>query len=209
MFESEESKDFLKGPFNAVGDDFRSPWTNQLLPSGKEADEENALERSWNPVWEAYKNLYYGHEAVSSVFVETNEDDTFQAYFGIAKGDVWHSWHSVQFEPATQRYHVDTWVWTVVRCAHSELGASWHKETTKVCPGKYYMENIGKILEANEMELRSNLERVHIPKAKEFVDELQKEKTVSRGVNPLMGMIMNSDMLKKKLAREQDVSTTG
>lgn len=63
-----------------------------------------------------------------------------------------------------------------------------------------HIENIGTILEANEIEMRSNLERVLIPNTVEVIGAIQKEPEAPKAVNPLVGMIMSSDVLKKKKA---------
>jgi hypothetical protein len=66
-----------------------------------------------------------------------------------------------------------------------------------------HIENLGTLIEANEIDLRSSMERVHVPKTQEIMNDIQKsEPKRPVAVNPLMGMIMNSDMLKKKLANE-------
>ena len=90
-----------------------------------------------------------------------------------------------------------------------DLSANVSKETSKTCKvssssiSSSHIENIGTLIEANEIDLRSTVERVHIPKTHEIMNDIQKsEPKRPVAVNPLMGMIMNSDMLKKKLANE-------
>jgi hypothetical protein len=64
-----------------------------------------------------------------------------------------------------------------------------------------HIEHIGTLIESNEIDLRSNLERVLIPKNHETLDAIQKKQISRPQMNPLMGMVMNSDVLKKKLAK--------
>ena len=125
-------------------------------------------------------------------------------------------------------YKVETSVWLVLDPATTEdgdeetnaneessdlkvdLSATLFKEVTKelkILPNMLlasHIENIGELIEANEMDLRSQLERVSIPKTVEMMNMLMKEKEKSfrPAVNPLMGMIMGSDILKKKLEKQ-------
>jgi hypothetical protein len=110
-------------------------------------------------------------------------------------------------------YRVETFVVVVLdpsddKDLQVDLSASLSKDVTKQCkitPSMMtasHIENIGEIIESNEMDLRSQLERVQVPKVVELIDSLMKEKTKFKPpVNPLMGMIMDSSVLKKKLAK--------
>lgn len=217
---------------NKVGEaqKHRSPWTNQLYPKNEENKTENEqedeirlLEATYNEVWNAYKNLYYGHEAVGSVYLREAPDCTFQGLFGVCKKrENAGSWHSASFVhvdmpgPETCNYRVETFLVTILEPSSEDgtlkidLSASLSKEITKECKiipqmiAASHIENLGVLIETNEMDLRSQLERVQAPKAMELVDVLMKDKTKSfkpPGLNPLMGMIMDSSMLKKKLAK--------
>jgi hypothetical protein len=222
---------FLTCRYNKARDNqHRSPWTNQLYPKNeddkteKEEDTEiRLLEATYNEVWNAYKNLYYGHEAVGSVYLRESPDCTFQGLFGVCKKrENAGSWHSASFVhvdmpgPETCNYRVETFLVTILEPTSEDgtlkvdLSASLSKEITKECKiiphmiAASHIENLGDLIETNEMDLRSQLERVQAPKAMELVDLLMKDKTKSfqpPGMNPLMGMIMDSSMLKKKLAK--------
>ena len=234
-----DDKPFLTCRYNQVGDKHRSPWTNQLYPvpeeeNGKSPDNDNddqqkeelrLLEATTNEVWDSYKNLYYGHEAVGSVYLRETEKGAFQGLFGIYKKTSSGSWHSVSLvhvdEPGeeTCHYRVETSALIVLEKSEEndntvkfDLSAMLSKEVNKECKisptilAASHIENLGALIEANEMELRSHLERVQIPKTTETVDTIlkEKEKTFRPPVNPLMGLIQDSSVLKKKIAKEAE-----
>lgn len=235
VLEELEDKPFLICRYNRVGDKHRSPWTNKLYPPGSDdgeavqGDEElRLLEAKFNQVWGSYKNLYYGHDSVGSVFLQDRGDTTqplrggFQGMFGIHKEcttGTWDSIHIVHVDEPTDKtcnYRVESSVLMVLDPTEGnalatkvDLSACVSKETSKTCKvsvssiSSSHIENVGTLIEANEIDLRSTLERVHIPKTQEIMNDIQKsEPKRPVAVNPLMGMIMNSDMLKKKLANE-------
>jgi F-actin capping protein, beta subunit len=243
---------------------FRSPWTNKVYNAssvlGKQKsttkttkmkssdaacnssmDEDlYVLQSKFNGVWEAYKNLYYGHEAVGSVYLSetspsptTADQQAFLGFFAIHKKCTqgsWNSMHIVTMDSMTPTqdqdactYRVSTTVLMVldnpdvnsndddekVDASKSktrvDISAFLQKDVTKECKIQRsilemcHIENIGTIIEANEIELRSNLERVDIPNAKEVMDSIQKEPERPRGqVNPLMGIMMGSDVFQKR-----------
>ena len=247
---------FLICPYNDVGSSqYRSPWTNKLYKWNKNNHEiiddqsgEIALDPSteklrgmeveFNQVWDAYKNLYYGLEAVGSVYFKNDEENTsnLEGCFCIQKlrSDS-ASWNSISFVHAKEvnecefEYSIATTVHVVIHTAmapnteHSDcmskynqvlVGTTMSKSSCKTCKvqankeevHKNHIEHIGTIIEASETELRSNLERNVIPKHQETVTAIQKKQARRPQVNPLMGMMMNSDMLKKRLAKSNSES---
>jgi F-actin capping protein, beta subunit len=167
---------------------------------------------------------------------------------------MWHSFHHVTVDTPDEKtctYRVASSVLMAVSPlvsevatgsqTTSEISAMFRKETSKQCKiqqsnlAACHIENMGQLVEANEIDLRTSFDRVHVPKMQEIMDGIQKapdsDETRRRagprpggadsaarpspmgmgmggpppggGVNPLMGMIMGSDVLKKKLAKEQ------
>ena len=75
----DENRPYLKTAFNKTGDgdnDYRSPWKKKASSSSNNNNETEVteLEESANEVWDAYRQLYYGHDAVGSVFVRRKGD---------------------------------------------------------------------------------------------------------------------------------------
>lgn len=179
------------------------------------------FEGTVNSVWESYKNSYYGHESVGSVYLKEDPAGTsFTGMFLVHKlcsSGSWDALHVVRVAEPTDEmcyYQVESKVLVTVATTSTEgdtspmeISALLSKETAKECKFHHaqvfacHIENMGTLIEANEIDLRSQTERVQVPKMQEILDDLQKqEQKMPAQVNPLMGMIMGSDLLKKKLA---------
>jgi hypothetical protein len=211
-------KPFLQCTFNA-GDKggFRSPWTNRYYltkttnagvdveiyektVSPQEQDVRD-IEGAANEVWEAYTHLYYGPEAVGSVFLKPRDKGPFEGFFGVHKRTTdngkWDTVHLVQVdepneEEATCCYRVDS---AVVMCLspyeNSTVSSSLTKETVKTCKVHFsingvngsHLENIGKIIEQVEIDFRSRMERVDIPKSMEVIESIYRKTMVGSTVH--------------------------
>jgi capping protein beta len=229
--EEEGERPFLMCRYNTVGDKHRSPWTNRVHPKAAgasddpgEPDELRQLESSVNDVWDAYKALYYGREAVGSVYLVDTDKGAFQGLFGISKKGSTGSWNSLHIvhvdepEEKTCNYRIESSVFLILEpetdgdeSPHLEVSATVSKEVSKTCKVQQSMmsachiQNLGTLIEANEIDLRSSLERLYIPKTLEIMDGIQKKVEKRKpALNPLMGMIMDSSMLKKKMANDQE-----
>lgn len=206
----------------------------------KNEDMIRTIEKSFNDVWDSYKNLYYGHEAVGSVYMkdmDTTKGCAFQGLFGIRKRTATiGSWDSVSIvvvdEPLLDTkectYRIDTYVRVVMTptvgnneesnndntadtatttpTTCTDISVFMSKETVTTCkiyPDKIpinvsHIENIGTIIEDNEMEIRSVMETVYIPKNYETILAIQKMPLPQRQSNPVMGLMMDSGILKKR-----------
>lgn len=205
--------------------EYRSPWSNKVFTKDGKKTTTNSqqtdeallkLEKKFNNVWSAYAKLYYGADAVSSCYLGETDSNSFLGTLCIHKScddGMWCSHHVVQMddpEETTCQYHVTSTVWLVVNpetpneTTTLDISAFLTKTTSRVMKIEkfsledFHLKNIGTIVESNEIELRSSLEQVHIPKTKDIIDSIQKEPEGPRQVNPLMGMIMDSSVLKKK-----------
>lgn len=125
---SEEDRPFLHTSFNQLdgkSNAFRNPWKASENKAEKEIVE---FEQTANEVWDAYRELYYGHDAIGSVFVRRKGGDkqggALEALFGIQKKCLseateeiarWDSLHTVTIEApkddATCEYKIKTTVW--------------------------------------------------------------------------------------------------
>lgn len=226
-------KAFLLCPYNKVKDAYRSPWTNTLWPGNvqtqvSQQDEDiRSLEVAANEVWEAYTRLYYGSEgAVGSVYLQkADKGGVFQGLFGIRKDCSTGSWncaHLVQVDQPNQTntectYHVQSTVVISLQTGASEvesskvnISASVARKTTetlkvsKLFMDSNHLENIGKIIENVEIDIRSSFERVHIPRTHEMVDAVQKD-VVNRGTQSMAmhNVMMNAGAFKKRQEKAQ------
>ena len=179
-----------------------------------------------NEVWDSYKNLYYGSESIGSIYLveDTNTDSkgAFSGVFCIHKdtdAGVWSGIHHFKVSDPSEttcNYRVESAVVMIVKPKSGEdtqmkVSASMSKEPVeremkvqKAYLQSNHIENLGTMIEEIEMDLRSSFETVCLPKTQEVIVAIQKEpmKKPLGGVNPLMGMMMNSDMLKKRLAKQ-------
>jgi len=221
---------FLKTRYNRIGgaDRYRSPWTNKIYPDKTEHPIEDddftrGMEKQVNGIWDSYKNLYYGNASVGSVFLQRCPDvgdHAFNGVFCVHKDDQYGSWDAIHFvevgEPANKmcEYKVTSSVLMVIRSTEDDapttldISATLSKESSKTCKllttmiNASHIENIGMLIEANEIDLRSQLERVHVPKTQEIMDDIlrsQPKRPVMQ--NPLMGLMMDSGVLKKRMAK--------
>lgn len=154
---TEEDRPFLKTPFNKVDKTkYRSPWKDSITGDADILE----LEESANEVWDAYRQLYYGHEAVGSVFVRRKGADAragtpskakkggaLEALFGIQKkchGENgsdeiarWDSVHTVtievpNFDEGTCEYKIKSAVWC--RYQPEDVGDVPKAERPKTAP---------------------------------------------------------------------------
>jgi len=137
-----EDHPFLETPFNKVDSKkYRKPGDASGSSSSGSEKEILDLEQTANEVWSAYRELYYGHDAVGSVYVRRKGADprtagtpskmkksgggALEALFGIQKtcqgedgGEIarWDSVHTVaievpNFEKGTCEYKIKSAVW--------------------------------------------------------------------------------------------------
>lgn len=158
------------------------------------------MEGAANEVWEAYTHLYYGAGAIGSVYFKPGRDKfAFEGFFGVHKRTAdngsWNSVHLVQVEEpneteATCTYRVESAV-VMSLCPYEKatVSSSLTKETVKTCKVRLkgvsssHLENIGTILEQVEIDFRSRMERVDIPKSMEVVESIYRKQMVGSTVH--------------------------
>ena len=126
--DTDEDRPYLHTPFNKIDNsNYKSPWK-----ASKSSDADIVeLEQTANEVWDAYRQLYYGHDAIGSVFVRRKGGDAkkggvLEALFGIQKVCLddaeedeisrWESVHTVtievpNFDEKTCEYAIQSAVW--------------------------------------------------------------------------------------------------
>jgi F-actin capping protein, beta subunit len=169
-----EEKPFLQTPFNLIddGETYESPWTHQCYTGSgddcqkttKTAESSSSSSSSSklspasqsdvqgfqdavNEVWDAYRQLYYGHDAVASVFIQPTRTSTdaslaLEAVFAVSKqvqdGSTaqWQSIHVVQISPPdlgsadkTCDYAIDSAVWCDLHPAVAAKGQKYYSDT--------------------------------------------------------------------------------
>ena len=238
-------KPFFQTPFNVIDsttETYESPWDREAYTGSegsctkstnnkKRAESSSKLspamqsdvdgfQDSANEVWDAYRQLYYGHDAVGSVFVRptktaTDASPTLEAVFAVSKkvedGSTaqWQSVHVIQIGPPdlgsadkTCDYTIDSAVWCDLHPAVAAKGQKYYsdtaaridlsslltKSTSRTCkllrqdvvaklpiPVTSHIENIGMLVEQVEADIRSQMERVSMPKTTEVAQSMWRE----------------------------------
>mmetsp|Transcript_8821 Transcript_8821/g.22190 ORF Transcript_8821/g.22190 Transcript_8821/m.22190 type:complete len:534 (-) Transcript_8821:79-1680(-) len=242
-------KPFFQTPFNTIDsttETYESPWDREAYTgredsctkstggggnNKKRAESSSKLSPAMqsdvdgfqdaaNEVWDAYRQLYYGHDAVGSVFVRptktaTDASPALEAVFAVSKkvedGSTaqWQSVHIVQVGPPdlgstdkTCDYTVDSAVWCDLHPAVAAKGQKYYsdtaaridlsslltKSTSRTCkllkpdvtaklqiPVTSHIENIGSLIEQVEADIRSQMERVSMPKTTEVAQSMWRE----------------------------------
>lgn len=156
---TDEDRPYLETPFNKAEKTYRSPWKASKGASGNET-EILELESTANEVWDAYRQLYYGHDAIGSVFVRRKGADArtgtpskakkggaLEALFGIQKKCLgqngkdeiarWDSVHTITIEvpnldDGTCEYKIQSAVWC--RYKPEDVGDVPKAERPKTAP---------------------------------------------------------------------------
>lgn len=191
-------RDFILCEFNKNGSSHRSPHSNTFVPPlGDEQhllnDKLRTFELHANEVWEAYTQLYYGKEALGSVYVKEGSI-SFLACFLISKHvenderlaeGKWNSAHTVHVGKVSNgscTYKIYSQIMiSMDPTSDTNLGAHLSRvteQTHRVIPGQQYashLENMGKMMEDIEIEVRSSLDAVTIPKSRHVVSVLRQK----------------------------------
>lgn len=158
------------------------------------------MEAAANEVWEAYTHLYYGKDGVGSVYLKPREKTgTFEGLFGVHKrtsdNGTWDSVHLVTVdepneEEATCSYRVESAVvMSLCPYENSAISSSLTKDTVKTCNIRFsgvtgsHLENIGTMIEDIEIDFRSRMERVDIPKTMDVVESIYRKTMVGSAVH--------------------------
>lgn len=151
------------------------------------------LELAANEVWDAYVKLYYGPEGVGSAFLRSRSASAsitaFEGTFGVHKSSPgngeWDSVHLVRVDEPNKNgqcsYKVESAVVMILSPYEgTSISSSLNKETARtlnIRPSNVagsHWENIGKIIEDVEIDFRSRLERVDVPRSLEIMDSAYK-----------------------------------
>eukprot|EP00538_Stauroneis_constricta_P006637 CAMPEP_0119560750 /NCGR_PEP_ID=MMETSP1352-20130426/15768_1 /TAXON_ID=265584 /ORGANISM="Stauroneis constricta, Strain CCMP1120" /LENGTH=416 /DNA_ID=CAMNT_0007608799 /DNA_START=238 /DNA_END=1488 /DNA_ORIENTATION=+ len=203
-----EEKPFLLCHYNKAENCHRSPWTNRYYANATdfherdpspEEQEMKALEMNANEVWESYVQLYYGKDAVGSVYLKPKGSSagsgSFEGLFGVQKGGQSGTWNSVHIvtvaEPSktekTCDYSIESAACVVLQAdAGTDIGCRMQKDSAKTCKVRFaslsgsHLENLGRLIEDVEIDFRSRMERVDIPKTMEVIESIYRKRGGSR-----------------------------
>lgn len=205
-------KSFLVCEFNKNQDGtYRSPYSTS---DSQHNDALLTFESHANEVWEAYVQLYYGREALGSVHVkEAPGGGVLVACFLVKKSvehderlpeGEWNSAHMVHVGNAkagSAKYKISSTVTISMYPSNAtNVSATVSRDTEQVHPAAdlpSHLENIGKMIESIEIDLRSSLENVLIPKTREVASGLRQQQQRG-GFRPSGGIPIMMARPKKK-----------
>lgn len=199
----ETGKEYLCCDYNRDGDSYRSPWSNKYYPpvSGDELppfplDLLRQLEIKANDSFDIYRDLYYEHAGVSSVYLwDTAEDESAgldEGFAGVVlfkketddKTGKWDSIHVFEVIPESKTsvlYKLTTSViLDLLNSGDSSLSLSGNLtrqlESTQVIEldGGVNLEtnhliNLGTLIEKSEYNIRNLLQEVYFDKLKDIM----------------------------------------
>lgn len=153
-------------------------------------------------LWNTYKQMYYGTNAVASVYVQQQSNNDAVKYCFLLQHKVpdvgeWNSAHiccvSLNTTTRTTTFSMQS---NVLVMLGSEVSAHVSKHTTSNVASSplAYMETIGPMLESVETELRSSLENVQLPKLYDTTKSTRKKALPKQPATPGM---MHTDMLNQ------------
>jgi capping protein (actin filament) muscle Z-line, beta len=197
----QSNKCFLKCEMNRYGTSYRSPHSNLFVPEIMSADEPpilsdklRTLELHANEIWDSYTKLYYGKEAIGSVYLKESSSKSFVACFLISKtvqnderleAGQWNSAHIVQvgkiMNGTSCNYKIQSQIMISLN-PRSHIGISGQlsrttEQTHSVSSDALsasHLENIGKMIEDIEIDMRSNLDVVTIPRTRQVLSGLRR-----------------------------------
>jgi len=194
------NKQFLLCEFNRHLESYRSPFSsNTYVPSLAGGDNPRisdyilTFEAHANEVWERYTQLYYGKDAIGSVYAKPIATGSSLMVCFLVKKDVeddsrlakgqWNSGHIVQIGKiikGSAKYKIRSMI-TVTMDPSNEtcISAQITRETEETHDVSEeenqasHLTNVGKMIESIEIDLRSNLGSVNIPKTKQVVCDMR------------------------------------
>lgn len=190
---------FLKWEYNRDGDYWRSPFSNEYFPQPNEEDMSEAffpsddlkeMEEKANKQLKEYAHLYFANPIANAYFFETTDTGFGACYLiknvlshekSVQEGE-WHSIHSFTVDENITGKHTYTLVSTVFLRLELEgntygslnIYGTNTKKTESIYPKTdnwdEHLVRFGKMLEANEGNLRNELDSVYVGKSKQIIN---------------------------------------
>lgn len=198
--------DFIKSEFNQEASGYRSPWSNKYFPQVNlpkyPPNELRELEIILNRLFKEYTRLYYGENAVSSVYVWEQGESIENGFscallvknFTDSKSKInnegeWDSINLIQvkffkekeknIERIKATYRLNSSVLFKMKINTSEVSGNLSKLSEESHYMKSYLDNeahlerIGKLVETIENNIRNQIEEIYFKKTSEIVDKIR------------------------------------
>jgi len=199
-----DGRAFILCDHNRDGDSHRSPWSNDFFPPLDEGLKPSRrlrdLEVHMNEVFDCYRDLYYGRGSVSSVYLwdKGSEAEVSTSFAGVflIKNEVsddpqtnrgyWNSVHVLDVGPVVDckvLYKISTTVMVSMKPSEMQaigdtnISGSMTKQiemTYAVTSDGCHVSNMGKMVEDMEIDMRSNMDSLHIHKTRVAIESMRK-----------------------------------
>jgi len=193
MKDDMKQKDFIICDYNRDADSFRSPWSNLYYPYISDGYippiQLRAIEEDLNSAFKIYTDLYYGNKALHSVYV-WDIDTGFASAILIKKTIDAHEdsetkgcWDSINVVEVTERlgrpshYKLTSTVLTWLVSEGDEVvnlgGSVTRQKEDDIASDNGHTENIGRMVEAMENNIRSQIDSVYFGKTRDVVNSMR------------------------------------
>mmetsp|Transcript_23020 Transcript_23020/g.33682 ORF Transcript_23020/g.33682 Transcript_23020/m.33682 type:complete len:278 (+) Transcript_23020:104-937(+) len=187
---------YLLCDYNRDGDSYRSPWTNKYFPPLEDgflpSEKLRAMEIEANELFDSYRELYF-EGGTSSVYL-WDLPNGFAGCFLIKKSvqnnrfvnsGCWDSIHVVEVvntSPNSASYKLTTTVMLSMSVAKEQVGntnmsGSLTRQVESTCTldnaDNTHLANIGRLIEEQESDMRSNMNELYILKTREVVNSIR------------------------------------
>ncbi|KAF1989600.1 F-actin capping protein [Aulographum hederae CBS 113979] len=189
-------REYLCCDYNRDGDSWRSPWSNEFDPPLEDgegvpqSDKVRKMETKANDAFDVYRELYY-EGGISSVYFWDLENDDFAGCVLLKKSvspiskssGGWDSIHVFETigRGRTAQYKLTSTVILSLGADAESLGSMdlsgnmvrQVEQEMSVEDDSSHVANIGKMVEAMELNMRNLLQEVYFGKAKDVVGDLR------------------------------------
>ena len=188
---------YLCCDYNRDGDSYRSPWSNEYFPTINDgflpSDPLRELEIEANELFDTYREMYY-EGGLSSVYLWDLEDG-FAGCFLIKKPiaadenvyvnqGCWESIHVVEVvehTTASASYKLTTTIMLQMlvkndKVGKTDLSGSLTRQTelrTDFGKHKTHIENIGRLIEDMECDMRANMNELYLMKTRSVMNNIR------------------------------------
>lgn len=197
----QDGRSFILCDFNRDGDSYRSPWSNTYCHGEGEGElfpraDLRALEVEANAIFDVYRKLYFNGGYSSVYFFETAEDDTtcwgatFLIHHDVPQSasltaghwDSVHVFNASQVSPGRWKYQLTSTVMVSMFVAQDAVGqvnlsgnmTKQDERTMVLDNGDHkHINNIGRMLEENELSIRNSIEGIYIQKTREILNGIR------------------------------------
>lgn len=224
--ENANDRPFLLCDHNRDGDSHRSPWSNTHIPPLEEgflpSGRLRKIEIHANEVFNVYRELYYGKNSVSSVYLwDKNGENATDGVVGFAgcfliqktvtgdenvKSGYWNSIHVVDVgnvRDGTCQYKLTTTIFISLAPNSNESTAvsgslvRSRSKKLKATDESSHIVNVGQLIEDIEVDMRSEIDSLYIQKTRNVVEMIRKDSPQDTTDGKNHSLVLNEAVLSR------------